>query len=448
MNTIAMKLGAFAVLTLAVVSGAVDPAALGFALFFLDTAPDMTALAKEVKTALGTMTDAVKRAQDAADKAIDEVKREGTLHAETNTKLTELSTAAQKLGVDYKALNDRFIDLEQKLDKKPSGGNGEQKSAGQLFAASDAVKAMIQSKSFNSMPVEIDRKTILNATGQNQPLVPPDRQAGIIMPSMRRLTVRDLLPQIPTGSNLIEYASENVFTNNAGPQGGATSPTVAGGEGEIKPESNITFQLSSVAVITLAHWIAASRQVMSDAAQLAGYIDTRLQYGLKLEEEDELLNSTGTAGELNGLRNQATAFNGGNTNATAIDTLLRAFTQVSLANYEASAVVLHPTDWMNIMMLKDTTNRYLFSDPHSAELPRIWGKDVVPTASMTQGQFLAGAFNMACAIYDREQMSIRVSDQHEQFFVKNLVAILAEERLALVVYRAAAIVSGAISYAG
>jgi HK97 family phage major capsid protein len=437
---------AFSALILAAVFGVVDPA-LAFGVMLVGDL-DMKALVKETKDALTAMQDAVKRAQDSADKAIDEVKREGTLHKETNDKLTELATAAQDLGKNYKSLADRLQEVEQKADKKPTNDQPIVKTAGQLVAESEAIKAMIASKQFNSAPVQIDRKTIMNATGQNQPLVPSDRQAGIIMPSLRRLTIRDLLPQIRTTSNLIEYAKENVFTNSAGPQGGATSPTVAGGEGEVKPESNITFTLSTSAVITLAHWIAASRQVMSDAPQLQGYIDTRLQYGLKLEEEDELLNSSGTGGELNGLRNQATAFNGSNTNASALDTLLRAFTQVSLADYEASGVILHPTDWMNIMLLKDTTGRYLFSDPHSTELPRVWGKDVVPTASMTQGQFLAGAFNLACAIYDREDMSIRMSDQHEQFFVKNLVAILCEERLALVVYRPQALVAGAISHAG
>jgi hypothetical protein len=42
---------------------------------------------------------------------------------------------------------------------------------------------------------------------------------------------------------------------------------------------------------------------------LASYIDQRLRYGVLLEEEDEVLNSTGTNGELDGLVHQATAYN-------------------------------------------------------------------------------------------------------------------------------------------
>jgi HK97 family phage major capsid protein len=43
-------------------------------------------------------------------------------------------------------------------------------------------------------------------------------------------------------------------------------------------------------------------------------------------------------------------------------------------------VVLHPTDWTNILLLKDTQGRYLFSDPHGQTSPQVWGKPVVATS--------------------------------------------------------------------
>ena len=57
------------------------------------------------------------------------------------------------------------------------------------------------------------------------------------------------------------------------------------------------------AVITIAHWIPASRQVLDDAPMLQSYINVRMTYGLKLEEEDELLNGDGsqTSGQINQL---------------------------------------------------------------------------------------------------------------------------------------------------
>jgi HK97 family phage major capsid protein len=409
---------------------------------------DMQKILDELKAAEGRLADGIKKAQDTADKALEESRREGTIHGQTNAELKAISESNLALQAEIKGLRERVLDAEQKAAAGSASSASELKTAGQCFVESDAYRNMIASRDYKSAPAIIERKTIVNATLNTlQPLVNGDRVPGIITPPMRRMTIRNLLPSIPTTSNLIEYASELVFTNSAGPQGGTDSPSGTT-EGAIKPESDITFLLSTAAVITLAHWIGASRQVLSDAAQLAGYIDTRLAYGLSLEEEDEILNSTGANGELNGLVNQATAFTGGATNQTALDTLLKAFLQVSLSEYEASAVVLHPTDWTNICLLKDTQGRYLFSDPHSMEAPRVWGKSVVATQSKTVGTFLVGAFDLGAAIYDREGISIRVSDQHSDFFTRNLVAILCEARLALAVYRPAAFITGNLSYAG
>lgn len=397
----------------------------------------------------GEFSDALKKNQDKMDSALDEIKREGTVHAETAKKLKESGEAQAAAQKEMKEAQEkhtaRLQEIEQKLAKKTTDPDDPKnfRSVGQRMIDSDQFKAMIAAKEGRMAPITVERKAILNATGQNQPLVPSARVPGVIMAPNRRLTIRDLLPQIPTETNLIEYAKENVFTNSAAPQGSGSSPVET--EGQVKAESTITFTLTSVGVITLAHFIAASRQILADAKQLAGYIDARLEYGLKLEEEDELLNSTGTNGELNGLRNQADAFDGSTSNDTALDTLLRAFLQVSLSEYESTGVVLHPRNWINIMLIKDTQGRYIFSDPHSAETPRVWGKNVVPTQSMPVGNFLTGAFDLGAAIYDREGVSIRISDQHSDFFTRNLIAILCEERLALVVYRPSAFVKGAIS---
>jgi HK97 family phage major capsid protein len=63
----------------------------------------------------------------------------------------------------------------------------------------------------------------------------------------------------------------------------------------------MTFTFVQQPIITIAHWIPASRQILADAKMLGSYIDQRLRYGVLLEEEDEVLNSTGTNGELDGL---------------------------------------------------------------------------------------------------------------------------------------------------
>ena len=417
-------------------------------------ATEMKELNVALKKAFDEMGVNLRQSQEMAQKALDENAKLNAIEAKTNEKLTELGANGNKIADQVKELLTRQLDVEQKLVKNPRGEDTQQyKSIGQIVAESDEWKAASKNAKVGKMdPVNVGsfhKTNILNVNPltNDQPLVQADRRPGIMTPGLRRMTIRNLLPNNRTSSNLVEFASELLFTNNAGPQGGTTSPDEVT-EGETKPESALTFQLENTPVITLAHFIPASRQILSDAPMLQGYVDGRLRYGLMLKEEDELLNGNGLQGDLYGLVSKATAFNGGATNQTVLDTLLKAFLQISLQNLEASGVVLNPTDWTNLLLLKDTTGRYLFTDPHGTESPRLWGKDVIATASQTSGQFLAGAFTLAAEIFDREDASVRVAEQHSDFFVRNLVAILAEERLALAVYRTAALVKGAVSTAG
>lgn len=409
---------------------------------------DMKELQKAVKDAMAKMQENITKTQDVATEALEEVKKYGTIHGETNEQLKALGAKGTEFSEALKLVQERMLEAEQKLTgrKTQEDLDAERlRPIGEIVSASEQFKAaQAEGNRARSMaPVEVGsfhKASILNATGQNQPLVSAQRVDGIIVPAQQRLTIRDIIPQATTTSNLIEYASEATFTNSAAPQGSGSSPAET--EGQIKAESAMSFTLANSAVVTIAHWIPASRQVLSDASMLQGHVSSRLIYGLKLEEEEELLLGTGASGTLNGLYNQATAFNASQSNATRLDTLLRAFTQVSLSNYEASAVVLHPTDWMNIILLKDTTGRYLFADPQNMVDNRVWAKPVVPTQSMGVGTFLVGAFNLAAQIWDREDATIRISENVNDHFIRNMVAILAEERLALTVYRAAALVKG------
>lgn len=402
----------------------------------------------ELKKLEETLTKKAGEVVEQVQKALkDEVDKFKTITGQTNEKLTEAATDAKKAQEAVVEIKARMLEIEQAIVKGPDTSAKAAKTPGELFTASDEYKSVGNAKKVNTGWVDVGsfhKTAIINATGQNQPLVMADRIAGIITPANRRLTIRNLIPSYRTNSNLVEFAKENVFTNSAGPQ--FSSPGDV--ENVTKPESGITFTLGTAAVVTIAHWIPASRQVLADANGLADYINNRLMYGLKLEEETEILTGAGSDGELSGLNTNATAYNRGASNDTKIDTLLKAMLQVALSDYTSSGFVLNPIDWTDIRLLKDTTGRYLFSDPQSAGIGQMWGLPVVETNSQTSGTFLTGAFDLAMGIFDREDASIRVADQHASYFVQNMVAILCEERLALALFRSAAIVKGSLPALG
>ncbi len=359
---------------------------------------------------------------------------------------TETKNAINKVSEKCIELADRLHSLEQK--SFPGSGNAiEHKTLGRMMIESDGYKAMGEGRQ-NSCRVNLKDQTlhdleyktaIINATGQNQPLVPSDRRPGLIKEPDRMLHMRDLIPAGRTNSNLIEYAKENVFTNNAGPQVGGSPEAF---ENVTKPESAITFTLATAAVTTLAHFIPASVQVLEDSPMLESYVNTRLMYGLKLYEDTQLLNGSGANGQLTGVWTGKTSYTvaSPNLHTTKLDILRKAMTQCQTSNYMAEAYVLNPTDWMDVELAKDSQGRYLFANPQSAAMPRVWGLPVVVSNSMTADRFLVGAWSMASMIFDRTDASVAMSLEDSTNFQKNMVTIRCEERLAHAIFRAAGII--------
>lgn len=327
--------------------------------------------------------------------------------------------------------------VEQKLSRR-SFGSEPAKSIGEQLTETDDFKAL-QSKGRGTARLNLKAATITSATtdaaGSAGDLIRPDRAHGILMPAVRELTIRDLLLPGRTSSNAIEFMQETGFTNNAAP--------VA--EGDVKPQSDLKFELITTNVRTIAHWFAASKQVLSDVPMLMSYINGRATFGLKYVEENQLLAGDGTGQNLHGIIPQATDFSqstlSNSITDTRIDTIRRASLQVRNAEYRPTFVVLNPNDWAAIELTKDVDSRYIWVQVQAGGTMQLWRLAVVETTAITSGEFLVGA-TMGAQVFDREDAAVEVSTDHDDYFVRNLVAIRAEERLALAVNRPESFVHG------
>ena len=384
---------------------------------------------KNINNSLKQVSDQLKAHAEQAQK---EIKAHAKLSEETRAKVDELLTKQGELQANLQS-------AEQKLAKIESGSGSDAgpQSWGEQVADNEEYQAWAKRPGSRfSMGV----KAVVTSGGSSAgDLIIPDRVPGIQLPGLRRLTIRDLISFGRTGSNSVEYVREDVFTNSAAP--------VSENPSGLKPESNITFEALSAPVATIAHWVHASKQVLSDVPMLQSYIDGRLRYGLKFKEEAQLLNGSGVGLNINGIYTQATAYaNPGVTvqAETIIDRLRLALLQVELSEYFADAIILNPIEWAAVELLKTTDNAYLFSSPRAITTPILWGRNVVPTQAMDQSEFLVGAFGGGLAVqgWDREDISLSIATQDDRDFVKNMVKMLVEERLALTVYRPAAFVKG------
>ena len=376
--------------------------------------------------------------QAALDKVTDQLRE----HAARATSDRELQ-AKHKESVDQLLAKQSELQAElqamaQTVDKLGRGADASANAArtpGEVFTSAQGFEAFAANASGK---FKTSVKAAITSGGASAgPLIQPDR-IGMIRPMDQRLFLRDLLNWGRTTSNAIEYVQELLFKNNAAP--------VA--ELATKPESDITFEMKSAPVATIAHWIKASKQVLADAPMLQSYINGRLMYGLKLEEEQQLLKGSGVGLNLNGIYTQATDYSNPGVTVqaeTPIDRLRLAMLQVALSEFDTDGIVLNPIDWAGIELTKTTDNAYLFASPTGQVAPTLWGRPVVATQAMAVKDFLVGAFRMGAQGWDREDANIEVSTEDGQNFVQNSVTIRCEERVGLTVFRPTAFVRGSLT---
>lgn len=357
------------------------------------------------------MTDQIKSFDDLA-------KAFGTHHDEVKAGLKELTLKASENTA-------RLDEMEQKAARRGGGDPAPAQSLGGQFIEQDGLKHFAEFGR-NGQKFDFETKaTITTATtdaaGSVGAGIQPFRDPTIVPLVQRRPVVRSLLPVIQMTGGVVEIVRQKARTNNAAP--------VA--EGALKPESDMQLELDTVNARVIAHWMKASRQVLEDLPQLKGLIDTELLDGLTLKEEDQLLNGSGTGQNLEGLIPAATAYAAPFTLAdpTMLDTLGLAFLQNSLAEFEATGVVMHPSDWTRITLLKDADGNYIMGSPGSTIAKRLWGVPVITTPAMAQDKFLVGDFPRASTLYDRWSARVEVGYADDDF-TRNLVTVLAEERLA------------------
>ncbi len=248
------------------------------------------------------------------------------------------------------------------------------------------------------------------------------------------LGMLDLISRRTTGSDLVEFVRQTAQVTQAAVTAEATATDTGGS----KPEAAMTFEQVQAGVLTIAAWIPATKRALSDAAQIRGIIDQELRDDLLEELENQLVNGAGGA-EFTGILNTA------NVLAQAWDTdifttIRKAKTALQVTGRSRpTALLLNPEDWETVELTQDLAGRYYYGGPLSNGAKQVWSVPVVECQSLAAGQGIMGDFRKA-VLWDREQASIQVSDSHDDFFIRNMVAILSEMRAAFGVIRPTAFI--------
>ena len=273
--------------------------------------------------------------------------------------------------------------------------------------------------------IALDRKAILSypSTAETVGRVIP----GPTLP----LRMRSLIaPGTTTGSGIL-YVRETSFTS---------SPIKPINPGALKPAANLSYDVQQQPVITIPAYMKLPDQYWEDFTMLESWMDTRLLYGLAMAEENQLLNGDGTAPNLQGFMLVAITAPGPVTPpAPGAGAVLAGVASGVAAlygrGYAATGVVLNPNDFGVMLMALGSPE--LVTTPVS-----LWGIPVVISSAMASGNYLVGQFAPYSQIFDREEAGVEIATENEDDFVKNLVTVRAEERLALAIYQPAAFAKG------
>ncbi|WP_436839252.1 phage major capsid protein [Nocardia brasiliensis] len=276
-------------------------------------------------------------------------------------------------------------------------------------------------------------------------------QSGIVETLGRKpLTIRDLVSVRRTGSDVVEYVAQTSHTNAAAVVPEATSsaaPTAPGSAGPLvlnpnggyKPEGSWAYERKQANVKTIAEWVPATKRALADVAALEGLINDELRADIDEAEEGQILAGNGTGENFTGILN----WSGVQTQAFATDlftSVRKGITKArTVGRVNPNGIVVNPADAETIDLTKDADGRFFYGGPFAMGPRTLWGLPVVESETQPAGEALVGDFAKA-VIWDREQTTVTITDSHADFFIRNMVAVLAEKREAFAVTRPTAFV--------
>ena len=345
--------------------------------------------------------------QAATEKATDLDKQIKALAADEDV-MSDVLALAKSIGVSPRGDDDRD---RPKTGHLPLTGKGAKSLARSIARSSidPATKALVSS---GSRTTAVELRDEIAEQGR-----PPQ-------------SILDVLPSRVVGATY-SYLRQTVRTNNA-------APVATGGT---KPTSTYTVESIDGKLVVVAH---VSEQIdhytLSDNANLEGFVESEMLYGLRTALENQILNGSGTAPNLRGLLNtsgiQSQAFA-----TNALTSIRKGITKLEAQGYTPSVLAVSADDWEAIELLTATSGATdVRGVPIDAVTRRLWGvQAVVSTVLPAKTAILLDG--SAVAVDTDGQIDTRWSDAVSDDFVKNYVRARVESRFGLSVFKPMGVVS-------
>lgn len=371
---------------------------------------------EEAKSALASVKAAVEAGEKSADDLENAIKSVKDVQAQIDA-----ANEAEELMKGLETPKDEKAEQE---DRKM-----EFKSIGEMVAAQVQETPIDTKVKFNRVFPNLKAAAVMPTPSSIAPAL-TDVDTRIVEGYRRPLLIADLFGSERISGNALTY-----FVESATVEGGPAFTT----EGYEKPM--MSFGEPTAVTVPLkkqASYMKETDELIDDAPWLADAINGRGMYQHELVVENYLISTlSGTSGI-------------GTASLLTPDGIFKAMMTVqNTGGYAADAIVINPTDYQNFRLRKDGNGQYygggFFAGPYGSggivEQPPIWGLRTVVTAAVPVGTCFVGAFKLGGSIVRKNSgVTVDIANQNEDDFIKNLVTILIEERLALAIRRPACFV--------
>ncbi len=309
---------------------------------------------------------------------------------------------------------------------EPPAGKQTIKSVGAQFLGSDTMKGYSGGRTAD-VNIDVDLKTLFQTSAGWTP--ESTRGPRVVDYVTTPLQLLDVIPTSTTTQTSIKFMEETTFTNNA----------AAVAEGGTKPEAALQLTERESSVRKLEVWLGVTEEQLEDVPQVRAYINRRLPFMVRQRLQALLISGNGTPPNLRGILNVSGIQTQAKGADPTPDAIYKAMTKVEVTGQAFPGVVaMHPNDWQEIRLLRTSDGVYIWGSPADAGPARIWGVPVTSVQAMTEGTAVVGDFANYSELAVRKGMTMKMSDSHDDYFITNKTAVLAEMRAAFVVYRPAA----------
>jgi HK97 family phage major capsid protein len=385
----------------------------------------------------------IKTQLDAISAQIDERVEKASKQAESNAygKADELlKNEVKNLEAKFNEIHSRIDSAEINLKKTLSGATPKSfKASLEEGIKKGALEGLLNGTS-RSARFEVkasDMTTTANFTGE---VIPAQYVPGIKYDPTRPVHVRQLIPQGSTTSDVVRFVKESAYDNGAAPTA----------EGATFAESDFDLTAYDANVRKIGTYFRISEEMLADTPQLTSYLAARAPEKLLMVEDTQILSGNGTSPNLSGIITEAAsfaagAFAGAVTAANEFDVLTVAINQLQSNYYTPNYIMVNPTDFNKILLLKSTTNEYLKDQVYQGLQPSFLGIPVVINTAVAAGSYLVGNFAMGTQLWIRENLSLEFFREDGTNVRDGFVTVRLQERIALSNYLPNAFVAGDFS---